>query len=144
MRKQIKKALDKLGKSRYWLAKESGVATSNLYTWLDGKNTLGEDGVAKVAAAINKNGGRCGRWYAYIRGQGEGDAKLYYFNSYDDIVEVVRGMVVTAEDQESYYETFDIIDGSADIGGTVRGKGIIEAFERRVTFSIEFLIQERF
>ncbi|MBQ0154501.1 MAG: hypothetical protein KBS70_06930 [Bacteroidales bacterium] len=52
MREKIAEALNRLGKSAYWLAKESGVAKPNIYTWLQGKNTISDDGVEKLRQAL--------------------------------------------------------------------------------------------
>lgn len=144
MRELIIKELNKLQRTRYWLANESGVARSNLYSWLEGKNTLGEDAINRLASTINKNGGKCGRWYANIRGGWHEQYKPYYFNTYDEIIERVRGMVINPDDQDNYYESFSIINGSHDVGGTEIAKGIIEAFDSRITFSLTFTIQEYF
>lgn len=140
MRKKVIKALTTLGKSRYWLASASGVTRSNLYTWLEGKNTLSDEQVNKIRDVISGLGIQLKPWYAIITELS--GVNVHYFSSYDEIVEYMRHDFLFdgegLDDEEPLIESFEVVNGEPQVGGTVLVRVHAEKVNGVYFFSLDF------
>lgn len=53
VRKELQRALKRSGKTRYWLAKKSGVRLGTVYDYMSGKNDMTGAIIAKLMEALD-------------------------------------------------------------------------------------------